>query len=50
MCAPKQETRFSWEPIFVEAPRDGKPFLSNQLLSQIEKELISLEKLWISLK
>lgn len=43
-CVPlNKKPDFSWEPIFVEAPRDGKPFLSNQLLSQIEKELISLE-------
>lgn len=38
-----KEPDFSWKPILVEAPRDGKPFLSDQLLNQIEKELIGLE-------
>lgn len=38
-----KEPDFAWEPIFVEAPSEGKPFLSEQLLSQVEQELTSLE-------
>lgn len=43
-CTPRnKDFNPSWSTIFVEAPRQGKPFLSDRLLSKVDLELDRLE-------